>query len=279
VVLYALAGAGCARSWCALFLFTFGFIGRPVLYVVVFGSLLPITVRRLRDAQLPLWYAAAILLLFLADLLLAAVMITPAPGHLARGLRQGPTFLASGLLCVAALCLLRSDWAAAVGQRWQDIASIAMAIAAALALLAIARYPFACGWAINTLGNALGPFYPLLKLPLFLAPVILGWMAVRSWRAHGAPGSRTIWFYLACLSCTVLLATVILDMVMMMRVAVMQAQGANPYDISDGSRLTLAYVTVARLFSVLLLPVFLALMQRMPTIGVPIGGPMRRSGA
>lgn len=83
-------------------------VARPAIYVAFCLSFIPITLRRMRDAGLPAWQAYAIVFVLLGDVTFGMSLGGPPALALPTGLvwLWWPSYLLSGLACLAALSLL-----------------------------------------------------------------------------------------------------------------------------------------------------------------------------
>jgi len=270
----AVKSTRCSIDTCGAVALVYALLSKPIIYLIFALSFLPITVRRLRDAGLPLWYAAAIFVVLLADVRAGTAMGALWSVNFVLGFVKGPSFMLSALVCMAALCLMGRDAGGAPMQPWQRLLSIAFIVATMLALYAIAEFPYRyfAGGRMTNLRPVLGAFYPFVQLPrlaLVAAPALLAWMAVRSWRAEGAPGSRSPWFYLVCLCSIEILASLIVGLTMAGNYLSFYLTGERYLTLTKESRVLLARFAAVKNLVVLLLPLFLALMQRAGGRGAP----------
>jgi uncharacterized membrane protein YhaH (DUF805 family) len=181
--------SGCKIDTCGALSLFVSFLAKPSIYFLFVLSLIGITMRRLRDAGIPLWLVVVIPLLLLADLGFAMAFGAPWSVAFVMGILGPilPKFMLTAFACMIFLCLIPPTDGDTGPRRWGFTGLIALCLLlattayASLALLP-AFAPLAGGWNLLKLYIAMGPvlsplarFFPYAAAGLVVLLVIVAW--------------------------------------------------------------------------------------------------------
>ncbi|MEZ5907320.1 MAG: DUF805 domain-containing protein [Hyphomicrobiaceae bacterium] len=115
---------------------------KPIIYLVFVYSWLGITVRRLRDAGLPVALVGVLVVLFWADAAFAVVFGSPWTVGFVLGILKLalPKYLIAALICIVFLCLVDSDEDGRGASRFGAFGMGAAVVLGGFVLAAIATY-------------------------------------------------------------------------------------------------------------------------------------------
>jgi uncharacterized membrane protein YhaH (DUF805 family) len=182
--------SGCKIDTCGAVSLFVSFFAKPAIYFLFVLSLIGVTIRRLRDAGIPVGLVAVIPVLLLADLGFAMAFGAPWSVGFAIGILGPilPKFMLTAFACMVFLCLIPGTDDDEGQRQWGATGLIALClllVMTAYAILALlpAFAPLAGGWNVLQLYIAMGPvLYPLARFFPYAAIGLLVLLAAVAWQ-------------------------------------------------------------------------------------------------
>jgi uncharacterized membrane protein YhaH (DUF805 family) len=192
--------SGCKIDTCGALSLFVSFFAKPSIYVLFVLSLVGVTVRRLRDAGIPVGLAAVVPVLLLADLGFAMAFGAPWSVGFVVGILGPilPKFMLTAFACLIFLCLIPGIDEGDEHRRWGPAGLAALClllVMTAYAILALlpAFAPFAGGWKVLQLYIAMGPvLYPLARFFPYAAVGLVVLLAAVAWQQRAGAGLQSV---------------------------------------------------------------------------------------
>ena len=158
--------SGCGNDTCGALSLVLSLFAKPAIYIVFVLSFIGITMRRLRDAGIPVWIVVALPLLFLADLSFAMAFGAPWTVGFVMGMPglMLPKFMLTALACIVFLSVVPGSDGGMDDRRWGLVG-----IAALCLLLVVTAYAML---ALVPVVSAIAGGAKMLQLYIGLAPIM-----------------------------------------------------------------------------------------------------------